>query len=74
MDIPLKAAMHRLLEATDGRQPGQIGALRTDGCVENLVKEYRSCNAANHDRLARPFMGMELVVAELRDRGVMSRA
>jgi len=69
MGIPLKVAMHRLLGATDGLQLEQIGELRTASFVESLVREYRSCNAANHDRLARPFPGMELVVAQLRDWG-----
>ncbi len=68
MGIPLNAAMHRLLEATDGLQLEQIGEFRTAGFVESLVREYRSCNAANHDRLARPFPGMQPVVATLRDR------
>jgi len=61
--------MHNLLGATDGLQPEHIGELRTAGFVESLVREYRACNAANHDRLARPFPGMELVVGKLRDRG-----
>ena len=69
MGIPLKVAMHRLLGATDGLQLEQIGELRTAGLVESLVREYRSCNGANHDRLARTFPGMELVVAKLRERG-----
>jgi pyrophosphatase PpaX len=69
MGIPLKNAMHKLLGATDGLHLEQIGELRTAGFVESLVREYRSCNAANHDRLARPFPGMDLVVAKLRDRG-----
>ena len=69
MGIPLKNAMHKLLGVTDGMQLEQIGELRTAGFVESLVREYRSCNAANHDRLARPFPGMDLVVAKLRDRG-----
>jgi pyrophosphatase PpaX len=69
MGIPLKNAMHRLLGATDGMKAEQIGELRTASLVESLVREYRSCNAANHDCLARPFPGMELVVGKLRDRG-----
>ena len=69
MGIPLKNAMQRLLEVTDGMQLEKIGKLRTAGFVESLVREYRSCNAANHDRLARPFPGMQTVVATLRDRG-----
>jgi pyrophosphatase PpaX len=69
MGIPLKDAMRRLLGATDGMQLEKIGELRTAGFVESLVREYRSCNAANHDRLARPFPRMELVVDKLRDRG-----
>jgi pyrophosphatase PpaX len=69
MGIPLKDAMHRLLGTTDGLKPEEVGELRTAGFVESLVREYRACNAANHDRLARPFPGMELVVAKLRDRG-----
>ena len=69
MGIPLKNAMHKLLKATDGLQPEQIGELRTAGFTESLVQEYRACNAANHDRLARPFPGMETVVDKLRDRG-----
>jgi len=68
MGIPLKDAMHKLLGATEGLQREQIGELRTAGFVESLVREYRTCNAANHDRLARPFPGMELVVAKLRER------
>jgi pyrophosphatase PpaX len=69
MGVPLKEAIRRLLGTTDGLEPEQIGELRAAGCVESLVLEYRSCNAANHDRLARPFPGMDLVVAKLRDRG-----
>ena len=69
MGIPLKDAMRSLLGATDGLKLEQIGELRTTGFVESLVREYRSCNAANHDRLARPFPGMDLVVAKLHDRG-----
>lgn len=69
MGIPLKDAMHRLLGKTDGLQSEQIGELRTARFVESLVREYRACNAANHDRLARPFSGMDLVLATLRDRG-----
>ena len=69
MGIPLKDAMHRLLGASDGTHLDQIGELRTASFVESLVREYRSCNAANHDRLARSFPGMDLVLAELRDRG-----
>ena len=59
MGIPLKNAMHKLLGVTDGLQLEQIGELRTAGFVESLVREYRSCNAANHDRLARPFPANE---------------
>jgi pyrophosphatase PpaX len=69
MGVPLKEAMHRLLGATEGMQLEQIGELRTAGFVESLVREYRSCNAANHDRLAHAFPGMELVVDKLRNRG-----
>jgi pyrophosphatase PpaX len=69
MGIPLKNAMPKLLGATDGLQLEQIGELRTAGFAESLVREYRACNAANHDRLARPFPGMELVVNKLHNRG-----
>jgi pyrophosphatase PpaX len=69
MGVPLRDAMHRLLGVTEGLRCEQIGELRTAGFVESLVREYRSCNAANHDRLARPFPGMDLVVAKLLDRG-----
>ena len=69
MGIPLKDAMRSLLGATDGLKPEQIGELRSNGFLESLVREYRSCNAANHDRLARPFPGMDLVVAKLHDPG-----
>ncbi len=69
MGIPLKNAMHKLLGATDGMQLEKIGELRTAGFVESLVREYRSCNAANHDRLARPFPPMKAVMATLRERG-----
>jgi pyrophosphatase PpaX len=69
MGVPLKEAIRRLLGTTDGMEPEQIGELRAAGCVESLVREYRACNAANHDRLARPFPGMELVVDKLRNRG-----
>lgn len=68
MGIPLKDAMRWLLGTTDGLQLEQIGELRTAGFVESLVREYRSCNAANHDRLARSFPGMDLVVDNLRNR------
>jgi len=69
MGIPLRDAMHRLLGLSDGTHVDQIGEPRTASFVESLVREYRSCNAANHDRLARSFPGMDLVLAELRDRG-----
>jgi pyrophosphatase PpaX len=69
MGLPLKVAMHRLLGATDGLELEEIGELRTAGFAESLVLEYRSCNAANHDRLARPFPEMKRVVAKLRERG-----
>jgi len=69
MGVPLRDAMRRLLAITDGLQLEQTGELRTTSFVESLVREYRVCNAANHDRLARPFPGMELVVDKLRDRG-----
>lgn len=68
MGVPLKDAMRRLLETTEGMEPEQVGEVRTAGCVENLVREYRACNAANHDRLARPFPGMLTVVTKLRER------
>src|SRR5262245_32263281 len=68
MGIPLKDAMRRLLEATEGLRLEQIGETRTAGIVESLVREYRSCNAANHDRLARSFPAMERVLATLHDR------
>ena len=69
MGVPLKDAMRRLLAATEGSRPEQIGEIQTAGLIESLVREYRSCNAANHDRLARPFPGMQAVVAALRARG-----
>ena len=69
MGVPLKDAMGRLLEITEGMQLAQIGELRSAGLVESLVREYRSCNAANHDRLGRPFPEMKRVLAALRDRG-----
>jgi pyrophosphatase PpaX len=69
MGLPLKVAMHRLLGATDGLELEEIGELRAAGFAESLVLEYRSCNAANHDRLARPFPEMKRVVAKLRERG-----
>ena len=69
MGIPLKDAMRRLLAIDDGFRPEEIDEVRAAGFVESLVREYRSCNARNHDRLARPFPGMSLVVATLRERG-----
>jgi pyrophosphatase PpaX len=69
MGVPLKDAMGRLLEITDGMQLQQIGELRKAGLIESLVQEYRACNAANHDRLACRFPAMEGVLPELRDRG-----
>jgi pyrophosphatase PpaX len=69
MGVPLKDAMRRLLEITDGMQLQQIGELQAASLVESLVQEYRSCNAANHDRLARPFPAMKPVIAKLRQRG-----
>jgi len=69
MGIPLKDAMYKLLRATDGLQLEQNGELSTAGFVESLVREYRACNATNHDRLARPFPRMKLVLGKLRDRG-----
>ncbi|HET6960935.1 MAG TPA: HAD-IA family hydrolase [Terriglobia bacterium] len=69
MGVPLKDAMGRLLETTDGMQLEQIGELRSAGIMESLVQEYRACNAANHDRLACRFPAMGGVLPELRDRG-----
>lgn len=69
MGVPLKDAMGRLLEITDGMRLEQIGELRSTDLIVSLVQEYRSCNAANHDRLAYRFPAMEGVLPELRDRG-----
>jgi len=69
MGVPLKDAMGRLLEITEGMQLAQIGELRSAGLVDSLVQVYRSCNAANQDRLAYRFPAMEGVLPELRDRG-----
>jgi pyrophosphatase PpaX len=64
--IPLREAM-RLLAV-------QSGDLKLDGegdldLIERLLSEYRSFNVANHDTLARPFDGVQQVLASLRSRG-----
>ena len=53
---------------TSNRDVASIGETRTAELAEQLVVEYRSCNAENHDRLARSFEGMAEVVTELRRR------
>ena len=57
MGIPLKDAMHRLLGATEGMQPEQIGELRTAGFVESLVQEYRSAMPPTTIVWLVPFQG-----------------
>ncbi|MCI0626349.1 MAG: HAD-IA family hydrolase [Acidobacteria bacterium] len=69
MGIPLKDAMRRLLGGLDGLGPDAIDEEPTLGLIEDLLREYRSCNAANHDRMARPFQGMEAVLPKLRSQG-----
>lgn len=63
---PLKNAMYRLLAT---RSLGNAaGGEAEEQLVERLLAEYRSYNAANHDRLARPFAGASEVLSELRRR------
>jgi pyrophosphatase PpaX len=69
MGLPLPAGMRRLLAATDDLNQAAIGERGTAELVERLLCEYRACNAAHHDRLARKFDGMSEVVAVLRQRG-----
>jgi pyrophosphatase PpaX len=68
MGIPLPVAMRYLLASTPDLNAAAIGESRAAELVEQLLFEYRSCNAANHDSLARSFDEMTQVVAELRRR------
>ncbi len=72
--IPLRAAMHRLLNTT----PTGSGDLKnlnieisSDELVDQLLMTYRAFNAANHDSLARRFDKTEEVVSTLRSRGYL---
>jgi pyrophosphatase PpaX len=62
--IPLREAMRRLLAQSDGNAP-----CHDDALVDRLLNEYRSFNVANHDTIARPFVGARQVIETLRERG-----
>jgi pyrophosphatase PpaX len=68
MGTPLAVAMRTLLALTDDLNLTSIGEEQTAELVEQLVGEYRTCNAVNHDRLARSFNGVIDAVTELRRR------
>lgn len=68
---PLRAAMQRLLDTAKTTE-NQRGPAGLDGeIIDELLTEYRSYNAANHDLLARPFEGTGKVLVELRRRGYL---
>ena len=63
--IPLREAMKRLLALSARQGP----STDESEVIEHLLAEYRLFNAANHDAMARPFRGVQQVIAELRARG-----
>ena len=65
---PLRESMCRLLLSNSDQKKVSHTA-GSQNAVERLLAEYRSFNVANHDRLARPFDGTCVVLAELRRRG-----
>ncbi len=69
MGIPLKDAMRRLLATLDDLCLERIGEARTEDLIEQLLTEYRACNRANHDRLARPFNGVGDALSRLCRQG-----
>jgi pyrophosphatase PpaX len=66
--IPLREAM-RLLAAQSGDLKIDDASSGNVDLIDRLLSEYRSFNVANHDTLARPFDGVEQVLATLRARG-----
>jgi pyrophosphatase PpaX len=72
---PLRAAMYRLLNSTGHYKSKSILAAETEANADDLVNQllaaYRAFNAANHDKLARPFKGTCEVLQELRRRGYL---
>lgn len=68
---PLRAAMNQLLLSADASKNGNPSAEVDADIVDQLLAEYRSYNVANHDLLARPFVGTGEVLAELRRRGYL---
>jgi len=60
--------MQQLLLSTNGSKNGVKRTEVDEEVVERLLAAYRLYNAANHDRLARPFEGTREVLAELRRR------
>ena len=63
--------MHQLLLAAGASKNGAHSAEVDSDIIDQLLTEYRSYNAANHDLLARPFEGTGEVLAELRRRGYL---
>ncbi|HKA20491.1 MAG TPA: HAD-IA family hydrolase [Blastocatellia bacterium] len=71
---PLRAAMHRLLKATEPKIDNKDVLAKTpdtEDVIDQLLTAYRAFNAANHDKLARPFEGTGDVLKELRRRGYL---
>lgn len=69
MGIPLQDAMRCLLATLDDLRPDRIGESRTAHLLEQLLTEYRACNRTNHDRLTRPFHGVEDALSRLHGQG-----
>jgi pyrophosphatase PpaX len=70
---PLRTAMYRLLDFSQRhiRENPTPAKTNDDDLVDQLLAAYRVFNAANHDRLARPFEGTSEVLKELRRRGYL---
>lgn len=69
---PLRDAMNRLLLTKGAEFDRRMRAAEANpDLVDQLLAEYRSFNAANHDRLTRPFHGTTEVLSELRRRGYL---
>jgi len=66
--------MHRLLKATEPKIDNKDVLAKTpdtEDVIDQLLTAYRAFNAANHDKLARPFEGTGDVLKELRRRGYL---
>ena len=67
--------MYQLLNTAQQFESESINVTASEtnavGLIDQLLAEYRSFNAANHDNLARPFEGTGEVLKELRRRGYL---